>query len=274
MPRRPRPQRVLRRPLPRGVSDARRRGAARRRALLLRRRLGVSRARQPAHALPRSRWNSTTSIPARGATSNESNAAHLAAEESARMRASSSATRSTWQVRRCRSWSARRAQRGPDRKGRRADRLRPRLPRRHLRLLRLHDQRRRPRPQRGHHRLPVDHAPLQGRGRAGPRAVARCRLPRHQGSGRRPPRLRPHHRRRRLHLRLHRERPDGNTHLIGKETADRAMDAAACIGCGACVAACPNASPRSLPGPRSPISASCPRASPSATAAPWAWLRR
>ena len=36
--------------------------------------------------------------------------------------------------------------------------------------------------------------------------------------------------------------PDGNAHLIGKETADRAMDAAACIGCGACVAACPNAS--------------------------------
>jgi succinate dehydrogenase / fumarate reductase, iron-sulfur subunit len=34
---------------------------------------------------------------------------------------------------------------------------------------------------------------------------------------------------------------DGNTHLIGKEIADRAMDAAACIGCGACVAACPNA---------------------------------
>src|SRR6202012_3255569 len=36
--------------------------------------------------------------------------------------------------------------------------------------------------------------------------------------------------------------PDGNTHLIGKEISDRAMDAAACIGCGACVAACPNAS--------------------------------
>jgi succinate dehydrogenase / fumarate reductase, iron-sulfur subunit len=35
--------------------------------------------------------------------------------------------------------------------------------------------------------------------------------------------------------------PDGNTHLIGKEISDRAMDAAACIGCGACVAACPNA---------------------------------
>jgi succinate dehydrogenase / fumarate reductase iron-sulfur subunit len=35
---------------------------------------------------------------------------------------------------------------------------------------------------------------------------------------------------------------DGNTHLIGKDLADRAMDAAGCIGCGACVAACPNAS--------------------------------
>jgi succinate dehydrogenase / fumarate reductase, iron-sulfur subunit len=28
---------------------------------------------------------------------------------------------------------------------------------------------------------------------------------------------------------------------VGKEEADLAMDAAACIGCGACVAACPNA---------------------------------
>ena len=35
---------------------------------------------------------------------------------------------------------------------------------------------------------------------------------------------------------------DGNTILVPKEAADRAMDAAACIGCGACVAACPNAS--------------------------------
>jgi len=36
--------------------------------------------------------------------------------------------------------------------------------------------------------------------------------------------------------------PDGNAILVPKEAADRAMDAAACIGCGACVAACPNAS--------------------------------
>jgi succinate dehydrogenase / fumarate reductase iron-sulfur subunit len=36
--------------------------------------------------------------------------------------------------------------------------------------------------------------------------------------------------------------PDGNAIPVPKENADLAMDAAACIGCGACVAACPNAS--------------------------------
>jgi len=36
--------------------------------------------------------------------------------------------------------------------------------------------------------------------------------------------------------------PDGNAVPVPKDTAERAMDAAACIGCGACVAACPNAS--------------------------------
>lgn len=36
--------------------------------------------------------------------------------------------------------------------------------------------------------------------------------------------------------------PDGNAILVGKEAADQAMDAAACIGCGACVASCPNGS--------------------------------
>jgi succinate dehydrogenase / fumarate reductase, iron-sulfur subunit len=36
--------------------------------------------------------------------------------------------------------------------------------------------------------------------------------------------------------------PDGNTIPIPKPISDRAMDAAACIGCGACVAACKNAS--------------------------------
>lgn len=34
--------------------------------------------------------------------------------------------------------------------------------------------------------------------------------------------------------------PDGNQIPVPKPAADTAMDAAACIGCGACVAACPN----------------------------------
>jgi succinate dehydrogenase / fumarate reductase iron-sulfur subunit len=34
---------------------------------------------------------------------------------------------------------------------------------------------------------------------------------------------------------------DGNEILVPNKIADLAMDAAACIGCGACVAACPNA---------------------------------
>ena len=36
--------------------------------------------------------------------------------------------------------------------------------------------------------------------------------------------------------------PDGNALPIPKEDSDQAMDAAACIGCGACVASCKNAS--------------------------------
>ena len=35
--------------------------------------------------------------------------------------------------------------------------------------------------------------------------------------------------------------PDGNSVPVPKDDAEQAMDAAACIGCGACVAACPNA---------------------------------
>jgi succinate dehydrogenase / fumarate reductase, iron-sulfur subunit len=36
--------------------------------------------------------------------------------------------------------------------------------------------------------------------------------------------------------------PEANSVPVGKPAADAAMDAAACIGCGACVAACPNGS--------------------------------
>src|SRR5574339_283078 len=36
--------------------------------------------------------------------------------------------------------------------------------------------------------------------------------------------------------------PDGNAILVPRAVVEKAMDAAACIGCGACVAACKNAS--------------------------------
>ena len=42
--------------------------------------------------------------------------------------------------------------------------------------------------------------------------------------------------------------PEANTMLVPKRTADRALDAAACIGCGACVAACPNAAAQLFTG--------------------------
>jgi ferredoxin len=50
---------------------------------------------------------------------------------------------------------------------------------------------------------------------------------------------------------------DANDILISKDAADRAMDFAECIGCGACVAACPNSaacssSGRSPPQPAAP----------------------
>ena len=60
---------------------------------------------------------------------------------------------------------------------------------------------------------------------------------------------------------------DANVLPVAKLAAEDAMDAAACIGCGACVAACPNGSASLLtksqppitlnPGPKPPPSAGC-----------------
>ena len=68
-------------------------------------------------------------------------------------------------------------------------------------------------------------------------------VPGDQGPRRRPQRLRPDHRGRRLHLGARpAARPTATRSPSRRTDAERAMDAAACIGCGACVAACPNAS--------------------------------
>ena len=123
-----------------------------------------------------------------------------------------------------------------------ADRVRPRLPRGHLRLVRDDDQR------------PGRTVPSA----APPRASCTCAssrtattitvepwrargVPARQGPRRRPLRVRPHHRGRRLHHRAApAARPTATSIPVPKPVADAAMDAAACIGCGACVAACPN----------------------------------
>jgi succinate dehydrogenase / fumarate reductase iron-sulfur subunit len=55
---------------------------------------------------------------------------------------------------------------------------------------------------------------------------------------------------------------DGNCILVPKPEADRAMEAAACIGCGACVAACPNASAMLFVGAKVTHLASLPQGQP------------
>jgi len=100
------------------------------------------------------------------------------------------------------------------------------------------------------HHLPAAHAPLQERRHHLRRAAARPRLPRDQGPGRGPGSLD------KIiqsggYISAHTGGvPDGNAILIPKDDADKAMDAAECIGCGACVAACPNGSAMLSPPPR------------------------
>ncbi len=135
---------------------------------------------------------------------------------------------------------ARHPQRGTHPQGRGPRRLRPRLPRGHLRRLQPGHQRRRPRT-RAHHHLPAAHAVLPGRRHHRRRALARLRLPGRQG-----PRGGP------LGLRPGSSRPAGTSppppaprprptrRRCRSRDADFAFEHAECIGCGACVAACPN----------------------------------
>ncbi|MFI0347925.1 MAG: succinate dehydrogenase/fumarate reductase iron-sulfur subunit [Chthoniobacterales bacterium] len=55
---------------------------------------------------------------------------------------------------------------------------------------------------------------------------------------------------------------EANALLIGKKDADRAMDAAACIGCGACAAACPNSSAMLFVGAKITHLSSLPQGAP------------
>ena len=68
--------------------------------------------------------------------------------------------------------------------------------------------------------------------------------------------------------------PDANAIPVPKDKSELAMDAAACIGCGACVAQCPNASAALFTGAKSRTSPCCRRASPSATAERLRWSRK
>lgn len=58
--------------------------------------------------------------------------------------------------------------------------------------------------------------------------------------------------------------PDGNALLIPKANAEIAMDAAECIGCGACVAACPNSSAMLFAGAKVSHLAMLPQGKPEA----------
>jgi len=68
--------------------------------------------------------------------------------------------------------------------------------------------------------------------------------------------------------------PDANTIPVPAQAAELAMDAAACIGCGACVAACPNASAMLFVGAKISHLALLPQGKPEAARRALAMLRK
>jgi len=68
--------------------------------------------------------------------------------------------------------------------------------------------------------------------------------------------------------------PEANTLPVPPENADLSMDAAACIGCGACVAACPNASAMLFVGAKISHLALLPQGRPEAARRALSMLRK
>ena len=68
--------------------------------------------------------------------------------------------------------------------------------------------------------------------------------------------------------------PDANLIPIPKPVADAAMDAAECIGCGACVAACPNGAANLFTGAKIAHLNLLPQGQAERSAAPRRWSRR
>ena len=153
VPGRAGPQRELRRPLPGRVPDRGRRGAARRRALRLRRGVGVDRrpgdARAPqgaARVRERPPRRSGATSRCRRSTSRSRSGARTAPTTPGSFETIDGARH---QRRHVVPRDARRRQRAADQRGRGADHLRPRLPRGHLRHVLAHDQRPGPRARSG-----------------------------------------------------------------------------------------------------------------------------
>ncbi len=140
------------------------RGAARRRALLPRGGLGVRRGGSKARYATSSPSSSRTCPCRPGATNerqrqeHEPHPARLAAEERLRQGALRHLPGEERQPRHVLPRDAGRGQRGAHHEGRGPDRLRPRLPRGHLRHVQHRRERPAPRAAHAHHRLPAPHA--------------------------------------------------------------------------------------------------------------------
>ena len=160
---------------------------------------------------------------------------------------------------------ARRAQRAAQRPGRGADRVRLRLPRGHLRHVRPDDQRRArtarrsPRPAS----CTCARSPTARRSPSSRGAPTPSRSSRTSSSTAAPSTgsSRPAATSRSTPAR----RPRPTRSRSPSDDADRAFNVATCIGCGACVAACPNGSASLFMGAKITHLGGCPRASPSAT---------